>query len=128
MIGAARRPFALVLGLAGLLVSVVVTFVTGDLPAGGTQEGLGVVAAFAVAIVLGEWFLLSAPGFRGSAPMAMASAFGLALTTEIPEGHFVSYGAAFVLAVSTVAMTVGPVVSTMLASRPTASCRGSRPP
>jgi hypothetical protein len=107
VIGAARRPFALVLGLVGLLVSVVVTFVTGDLPAGGTQEGLGVVAAFAVAIVLGEWFLLSAPGFRGSAPMAMASAFGLALTTEIPEGHFVSYGAAFVLAVSTVAMTVG---------------------
>ena len=107
MIVAARRPFALVLGLVFLLVSVVVTVVTGDLPAGGTQEAAGVVAAFAVAIVLGEWFLLSAPGFRGSAPMAMASAFGFALTTEIPAGHFVSYGAAFVLAVVTVAMTVG---------------------
>lgn len=107
MIGAARRPFALVLGLAGLLASVVVTVVTRDLPAGGNDAGIGVVVAFAVAIVLGEWFLLSAPGFRGSAPMAMASAFGLALTTEIPEGHFVSYGAAFVLAVTAASMTVG---------------------
>lgn len=107
MRGPGRRPFALALGLSGLLVSVVVTFVSGDFPAGGTRDGLWVVAAFAAAIVLGEWLLLSAPGFRGSAPIAMASAFAFALTTEIPAGRFVTYGAAFVVAVTALAMTVG---------------------
>ncbi|WP_246111271.1 HD-GYP domain-containing protein [Terrabacter aerolatus] len=95
------------LGLSGLLISVVVTFVTGDVPTGGARDGLWLSAAFAVAIVLGEWLLLSAPGFRGSAPIAMASAFAFALTTEISPGRFVTYGAAFVVAVTAFAMTVG---------------------
>jgi hypothetical protein len=108
--GAVRRePVALVIGLVGLVVSVVAALVTGDVPQPGTEAGLLVAAVFAVTIVLGEWFHLSAPGFRGSAPIAMAAAFGLALTTEVPGGQFVAYGTAFVVAVTSLAMAVGTV-------------------
>lgn len=111
MNGAVRRePVAAVLGLLGLVVSVVVTVQSGDVPPIHEEGTLGVVAAFAVTIVLGEWFHLSAPGFRGAAPIAMASAFGLALTTELPGDVHVSYGAPFVLAVTSVAMALGTTV------------------
>jgi hypothetical protein len=98
-----REPFALLIGLLGLAATVLLTVLGGDLPKGGD---VGIVAAIAVMIVFGEWFRLSAPGFRGSAPIATAAAFGLALMTEVPAGHFVSYGAAFVLAVTGVAMAI----------------------
>ena len=98
-----REPVALLVGVLGLVTTVLLTLVDRDLPEGGD---VGVVSVFALMIVLGEWFRLSAPGFRGSAPIATAAAFGLALTTEVPAGHFVGYGAAFVLAVTAVAMVI----------------------
>ncbi len=98
-----REPVALLVGLLGLVTTALLTLVDRDLPEGGD---VGVVSVFALMIVLGEWFRLSAPGFRGSAPIATAAAFGLALTTEVPAGHFVGYGAAFVLAVTAVAMVI----------------------
>ena len=99
MRGAARRePVALVLGLVGLVAAVMGVLRTGDLPGLDDQAAFGVVCAFAVTIVVGEWFHLSAPGFRGSAPIAMAAAFGLALTTEIPSGSHVTYGSVLVIA------------------------------
>lgn len=98
-----REPVALLVGLLGLVTAALLTLVDRDLPEGGD---VGVVSVFALMIVLGEWFRLSAPGFRGSAPIATAAAFGLALTTEVPAGHFVGYGAAFVLAVTAVAMVI----------------------
>ncbi|GAA5027319.1 metal-dependent phosphohydrolase [Terrabacter aeriphilus] len=108
MNGVVRRdPIALAIGLLGLVLSVVVTIATGDVPGIDDQVGVGVVAAFAVTIVLGEWFHLSASGFRGSAPIAAAAAFALALTTEVPGGQLVAYGGAFVLAVTAIAMTLG---------------------
>ena len=108
MNGVVRRdPIALGIGLLGLVTSVVVTVATGDVPGMDDQVGLGVVAVFALTIVLGEWFHLSAPGFRGSAPIAAAAAFALALTTEVSAGQRVAYGGAFVLAVTAVAMTLG---------------------
>jgi hypothetical protein len=117
--GAARRePVALVLGLIGLVVSVVDVLRTGDLPGIHDQAGLLVVAAFAVTIVLGEWFHLSAPGFRGAAPIALASAFGLALTTEVPAGSHVVYGPGLVIAATAVAMALGTAVR-VLAGRET---------
>jgi hypothetical protein len=66
-----------------------------------------VVLSFAIAIVVGEWYQLSASGFRGSAPIATASAFGLAFSVEIGHGHAVPYGASFVLAVTAVCTTIG---------------------
>ncbi|MGO4603321.1 HD-GYP domain-containing protein [Terrabacter sp. 2YAF2] len=98
-----REPVALLVGLLGLVTTALLTLVDRDLPEGGD---VGVVSVFALMIVLGEWFRLSAPGFRGSAPIATAAAFGLALTTEVPAGHFVGYGAAFVVAVTAVAMVI----------------------
>jgi hypothetical protein len=109
--GAVRRePVAAVVGLLGLVISLVATVQTGDVPPMHDVATLVVVAAFAVTIVLGEWFHLSAPGFRGAAPIAMASAFGLALTTELPGDARVPYGAPFVLAVTSVAMALGTTV------------------
>ncbi|WP_374970156.1 HD-GYP domain-containing protein [Terrabacter sp. BE26] len=68
------------------------------------------VAAFAVTILLGEWFHISAPGFREAAPVAMAAAFALALTTSLPGGVLLPYGAPFALAVTAVAMALGTTV------------------
>ncbi|GAB2756413.1 HD-GYP domain-containing protein [Terrabacter sp. AAH1] len=119
MRGAARRePVALVLGLVGLVAAVMGVLRTGDLPGLDDQAAFGVVCAFAVTIVVGEWFHLSAPGFRGSAPIAMAAAFGLALTTEIPSGSHVTYGSVLVIAATAVAMALGTAVR-VLAGRET---------
>jgi hypothetical protein len=95
-----------VLGALGLVLSIVIALASADTP-GWQQSSIGVVAVFAVAIVLGEWFQLSAPGFRGSAPIASAAAFGLAFTAEVPEGRYVTYAAAFVVAVTGVSMALG---------------------
>ena len=82
-----------------------VTLVDLDLPAGGD---VGVVSVFALMIVLGEWFRLSAPGFRGSAPIATAAAFGLALDHGgCRRGTSSATGPRFVLAVTAVAMVIG---------------------
>lgn len=105
-----REPVAAVLGLLGLVVSLVVTIRSGDVPPLRDQATFAAVATFALAIVLGEWFHLSAPGFRGGAPIAMAAAFGLALTTEMPAGEQLPYGPAFVLSVTAVSMALGATV------------------
>ena len=105
-----REPVAAVLGVLGLVVSLVVAISSGDAPPLRDEATLGVVAAFSLAIVLGEWFHLAAPGFRGAAPIAMAAAFGLVLTTEMPAGVQLPYGAAFVLAVTATSMALGTTV------------------
>ena len=108
---------ALVLGAIGLVLSVVVAVRSGDAPGWQQASSIGVVAAFSVTIVLGEWFQLSAPGLRGSAPIATAAAFGLAFTVEVPEGHFVTYAAALVIAATGVSMGLG-AGARLLAARP----------
>ena len=105
-----REPVAAVLGVLGLVASLVVAISSGDVPPQRDQATLGVVAAFALAIVLGEWFHLAAPGFRGAAPIGMAAAFGLVLTTQMPAGVQLPYGAAFVLAVTAASMALGTTV------------------
>jgi hypothetical protein len=105
-----REPVAAVLGLLGLVISLAVAIGTGDVPPLRDQATFAAVAAFALAIVLGEWFHLAAPGFRGAAPIAMAAAFGLALTTEMPAGAQLPSGAAFVLSVTAVSMALGATV------------------
>jgi hypothetical protein len=109
--GALRRePVAGVFGLLGLLASVIVAIESGDVPSLHDSTTVWVVAAFGVTIVLGEWFHISAPGFRGAAPIAMAAAFGLALTTQLPGQVHVPYGAPFALAVTATAMALGTTV------------------
>ncbi|GAA1967357.1 metal-dependent phosphohydrolase [Terrabacter lapilli] len=111
MNGALRRePLAGAFGVLCLITSVLVAVNSDGIRV--LSDGLTVwfVAAFAVTIVVGEWFHISAPGFRGAAPIAMAAAFGLALATELPGGIQLSYGAPSVLAVTAVSMALGTTV------------------
>lgn len=111
MNGALRRePLAGAFGVLCLIASVVATVELGDIPPLTDAVVLWFVAAFAVTVVVGEWFHISAPGFRGAAPIAMAAAFGLALATRLPGGVQLSYGAPFVLAVTAVSMALGTTV------------------
>lgn len=103
------RSTALAIGVIGLLVSVGTAMATSDGPGWVDPVDLVRVLAFALAIVLGEWLQLSASGIRGSAPISTAAAFGLVFTVEVPEGHWVSYGASFVIAVTAISMAIGAV-------------------
>ncbi|MEW1953931.1 HD domain-containing phosphohydrolase [Terrabacter sp. NPDC080008] len=105
-----RESLAGTLGLLCLLASVVAAVWTGDLSAILDHSTGWFVAAFAVTIVAGEWIHISAPGFREAAPMSMAAAFGLALTTRLPGGIQLPYGAPAVLAVTAVSMALGTIV------------------
>lgn len=105
-----REPLAGALGLLCFIASVVAAVQTGDLAALRDATTVWFVAAFAVTIVVGEWIHISAPGFRGAAPMSMAAAFGLTLTTELPGGVKLPYGAPSVLAVTAVSMALGTTV------------------
>jgi hypothetical protein len=102
-----RGPVALVAGVGSLAVLVVVALRASGAPGWDAQSNLLVTVAFGSAIVLGEWFQLSAPGFRGSAPIATAAAFGLAFATEVPEGNALTFSTPFVLAVTAVSMAAG---------------------
>lgn len=111
MNGALRRePVAGAVGVVGLVTSVLLAARSGDVPPLDDLVTMGFVSAFAVVIVLGEWFHISAPGFREAAPLAMAAAFGLALTTDLPDGLHLPYGAPFVLAVTSLSMALGTTI------------------
>ncbi len=106
-LGLYRDPVALVIGLLGLVVSVALAVGVNDTPGVDAQSALGVVATFAVAIVLGEWFQLSAPGFRGSAPIATAAALAFAFAVQVGPTLELAYSTPFVLAVTAVSMALG---------------------
>jgi hypothetical protein len=93
-------------GAAALVVTLAVVFAWGS-PAWHNASSLQILAAFAGAIAVGEWFRVTAPGFRESAPTGTAAAFGLVFAVEVPEGHRVTYGALVVIAVTGVAMAMG---------------------
>ena len=101
-----RDPVALVVGLLGLVLSVTVAVSTGDSPEVDGQVSLLVTAAFAVTIVLGEWFQLSAPGFRGSAPIATATALAFAFAVQVGPVEL-AFSTPYVLAVTSVSMALG---------------------
>ncbi|KRF48472.1 metal-dependent phosphohydrolase [Terrabacter sp. Soil811] len=111
MNGALRRePVAGFFGVLGLVASVAVAIRSGDVPSAQDLTTIWFVAVFAVAIVVGEWFHVSAPGFREAAPISMGAAFGLALTTELPGRVQLPYGAPLVLAVTAASMALGTTV------------------
>jgi hypothetical protein len=78
-----------------------------DSPAWGSAAATWILVAFGSVIVVGEWFALAAPGFRVSAPVATATAFGLGLAVEVPEGFRVPYESSVVLVVTAFAMALG---------------------
>jgi hypothetical protein len=101
-----RDPVALVIGLLGLVLSIAVAVGTGDSPGVDGQFSLLVTVAFALSIVLGEWFQLSAPGFRGSAPIATAAALAFAFAVHVGPVEL-AFSTPYVLAVTSVSMALG---------------------
>jgi hypothetical protein len=89
------------------LVSVFAAYQAGDFPGWGSDAELTLLLVFGVTIAVGEWFQISAPGLRSSAPLATASAFGLCFTVELPDGGYIASGAAVVIAVTSVATAIG---------------------
>ncbi|MEO7753044.1 MAG: HD domain-containing phosphohydrolase [Terracoccus sp.] len=103
---ARRDPYALGAVLLGLVGLTLLALGTSDSPGFTDRMSLGIILAFALAIVLGEFFQLSAPGYRGSAPIASAAALGLAYAVEVPANHRVAYASSFVLLVIGGSMTL----------------------
>jgi len=101
-----RDPVALVVGVLGLVLSVAAAVSTGDSPGVDGQVSLLVTVAFALSIVLGEWFQLSAPGFRGSAPIATAAALAFAFAVHVGPVEL-AFSTPYVLAVTSVSMALG---------------------
>ena len=100
-----------------LLGSLLAAHGSGDVPNWRSGTGLGTLLAFTTIIAVGEWFQLSAPGLRGAAPIATATAFALCFTVEIPTGSFVTFAAAVVVAATTIATMTG-VGARVLAGSP----------
>jgi hypothetical protein len=92
---------AMAVGLCAVLVVL-----SADSPAWDDPSSAAIVGTFTAAILLGEWFQLAGPRFRGSAPIATAAALGFVFTAELPGGRGVSYGSVFILAVTATAITV----------------------
>jgi hypothetical protein len=99
-----------------LVVSVLIAHNFGDVP-GPRDAGFSLVLATAVVIVVGEWFQLSAPGVRGAAPLAAASAFALCFTVQMSNGVGFTFGAPVVIATTAAATTVG-LAARLLAGMP----------
>lgn len=68
---------------------------------------VGLLAAFGLAVIVGEWFRVAAPGLRASTPISSAAAFGFAFAAEIPQGRPVGYSWDLVVLVVAAAMTIG---------------------
>jgi hypothetical protein len=105
--GQYRDPIALAVGLVGMVLSIVLAVGADDVPGPDAQSALGITAVFAVTIVLGEWFQLSAPGFRGSAPIATATALAFAFAVQVGPSDELAHSTPFVLAVTSVSMALG---------------------
>ncbi len=104
--GSSRIATWLIGALAGT-VAVVALLLSSGSTAWHSAGNLSILVAFAAAITLGEWFRVSEPGFRETAPAGTAAAFGLVFAVEVPEGHRVTYAAFVVIAVASVAMGLG---------------------
>lgn len=68
-----------------------------------------ILAAFGVVIAIGELNRIVLPGSREGAPMSLAAAYGLAMTSEVGVGRMVGFGAEHVVSVAAVAMLLGAV-------------------
>jgi len=93
---------------AGIAVSAMVR--AADSPLARQAADLWIVVCFAVFITLGEVNRIELPGARESAPMSLAAAFAMAMTSEVGIGHNVSFDANVVVSVTGVAMLVGALM------------------
>lgn len=94
----------MIVGGLGVLTAAALSL---ESPAWRAPDGLLTLGAFGLVIAIGEFWSLSAEGFRESAPAATAAAFGLAFTLKASGGFWIPYAAAVVIAVAGVSMAVG---------------------
>jgi len=105
-----RVNVGLVLSLMAAGVAAVAMASAVDSPLVRQGSDVWVVVAFAVVIAVGERNRIELPGARESAPMSLAAAFALAMTSEVGIGHGVSFTADVVVSVTAVAMLVGALL------------------
>lgn len=109
MTPASRRAKAATWLIGGLAfaVGLVALVLTSGRASWQSGANVPILGTFALAIAVGEWFRVSSPGFRESAPTGTAAAFGLVFAVEVPEGHRVTYAAFAVIATAGLAMALG---------------------
>lgn len=64
------------------------------------------VLALVLAMLVGEWYQVSAQAFRATAPIATASAFGFAFADRMPDGDPLGYGGSFVVVITGACMVI----------------------
>ena len=79
---------------------------------------LAVLLAFVVTIAIGELNRITLPGARESAPMSLAAAFALAMTSQVGSASPMRFDAYVAIAATALAMLIGTGVSALL-HRPT---------
>ncbi len=117
MIQGVTRTDAVLMALASAVVvaaAVVSVPGWGDLDSGS----LLVVAAFLVAIAVGESLRVSLLDVREMPPVAMAASLAFAMTTECPSGQPVLIGAAGVTVVTALGMGIGAAAFVAVRRRP----------
>lgn len=111
-----RVRFSTVLTVVALVVAVVSvsrSFVTTPWQAGPGYSGttmLLVLGAFALTIAVGELNRITLPGSRESAPMSIAAAYALAMTTTVATEGPLTFGADTVLATTALGMVLALAV------------------
>ena len=97
----------MVLTLIAVAVALAALIQAFNSPLVSDRSDLWIVVSFAVVIAVGEFNRIDLPGERESAPMSLAAAFALAMTSEVGIGHTVRFGADVVISVTVVGMLVG---------------------
>jgi len=105
-----RMNVGLVLGLMAAVIALLAMVRAVDSPLVRHGADLWILACFAVVITVGELNRIELPGARESAPMSLAAAFALAMTSEVGIGDNVTFDADVVISVTAVAMLVGAVL------------------
>ena len=104
------------LPVTGLLVTACLATVVAAVAQQGrsprpTSFDWWILLVFATVIAIGEINRIALPGAREQAPMALAAAFGLAMTSEVWDGNHVMVGADTVVLTTAVGMLAGAALS-----------------
>ncbi len=102
-----RLNVGVILTLGAVAIAVTGLVRALDSPLMRDAADLWILVAFAVVIALGELNRIELPGARESAPMSLAAAFALAMTSEVGAGNLVTFGADVVVSVTAIAMLLG---------------------